>query len=174
MFAPDWDAGCTSCTLGAEYLVALEHFWARDTSVVVVSRAPIAKIEAYKKRMGWTFPWVSSNGSEFNYDFHATQDPAVKSVEYNFRGEKEHVDRGMKFFTRGEQPGLSCFIQGGKGVGEQGKLYHSYSTYSRGMEASDFSGMLDMTFLGRQDEETKQPADKRRDEYSKEELKGSM
>jgi predicted dithiol-disulfide oxidoreductase (DUF899 family) len=138
-----------------------------------VSLATIAKIEAYKARMGWTFPWVSSNGTDFNYDFHVTQDPSVRPVEYNFRSADELEKRGLKYSMKGEQPGISCFIQGGKGVGQEGKVYHSYSAYARGLERIDPIAMLDLTFLGRQ-EKGKQPADKRRDEYTDEELRGSM
>ena len=174
MFDPSWDAACKSCSMGLDYLNSLEHLWSRDTSVVCVSRAPIQKIEACKKRMGWTFPWVSSYGSDFNYDFHVTLDANVSPVQYNFRDEAELVARGLTYSTTGEQPGLSCFIRGGRGVGEEGKVYHTYSTYARGMDRDiETVGMLDLTFLGRQQKDM-QPADKRRDEYTDEELKGSM
>jgi len=173
MFDPSWDAGCQSCSMSADFLVALEHLNSRDTTLVVVSRAPIDKINAYKKRLGWTFPWVSSYGSDFNYDFHVTQDPKVAPVEYNFRSEEELKKRGLSYSTTGEQPGISCFIKGGKGVGDEGKVYHTYSAYARGLENSDVMSMLDLTYLGRQ-EKGMQPASARRDEYTEEELRGSM
>jgi predicted dithiol-disulfide oxidoreductase (DUF899 family) len=136
---------------------------------VVVSRAPIEQITAYKKRMGWTFPWVSSFGSSFNFDFHVTCDPAVSPVNYNFRSEEELQARGLQYSTRGEQPGISCFVRGGNGVGEEGKVYHSYSAYARGLENTDTMSLLDLTFFGRQ-EGGMGPASKRRDEYTEEEV----
>lgn len=173
MFDPSWDAGCTSCSMSADYLVALEHLHSRDTSLVVVSRAPIQKIEAYKQRMGWVFPWVSSFGSDFNYDFHVTLDSGVAPVEYNFRSEAELLSRGLTYSTKGEQPGISCFIRGGKGIGVEAKVYHTYSAYARGLEIDETISMLDLTYLGRQEIDS-QPANKRRDEYIEEELKGTM
>jgi predicted dithiol-disulfide oxidoreductase (DUF899 family) len=172
MFAPSNTSGCVSCSMSADYLVALEHLHSRNTSLVVVSRAPIQAIQAYKTRMGWTFPWVSSFGSDFNYDFHVTQDPAVAPVCYNFRTEDELRARGLEYSTRGEQPGISCFVRGGSGVGEEGRVYHSYSTYARGLENTDTLSLLDLTYFGRQ-EVGMQPASKRRDEYTAEELGGS-
>lgn len=173
MFAPEWDAGCPSCSLGADNIVALEHLHSRDTTFVSISRAPIQKITAYKERMGWTFPWFSSYGSDFNYDFHVTQDPQVSPVQYNYRSEEELKNKGLSYATTGEQPGMSCFFKGdGKGKGEEGKVYHTYSTFARGMENTDIFGLLDMTLLGRQGDGPA-PATKRKDEFTPEELKGS-
>jgi predicted dithiol-disulfide oxidoreductase (DUF899 family) len=84
MFDPSWDKGCPSCSAGADEIAdgLLEHLHVRDTTFVHVSRAPLDKIEAYKASKGWTFPWYSSYGSDFNYDFHVTLDESVAPVEY--------------------------------------------------------------------------------------------
>ena len=175
MFDPSWDAGCSSCTLLGDSFPTLEHLYSRSTSVVAVSRAPIEKIEAYKKRMGWTFPWVSSYGSDFNYDMHVTQDDAVCEIEYNFKSKDEMIERSQDYFTRGEQPGYSVFYRGDGKIGEEGKIYHTYSTYARGGEhlITTF-GWLDLTPLGRQDGETGREGlgFARRDEYTEEDLRG--
>ena len=96
MFDPSWDDGCPSCTAGADEISKglLEHLHARDTTFAYVSRAPLTKIESYKSRKGWTFPWYSSFGSDFNYDFHVTLDEAVMPVEYNYRTKAEHEQAG--------------------------------------------------------------------------------
>ena len=86
MFDPDWEEGCKSCSLLADNIGHLAHLNARDTTLALVSRAPLAKIEPFRQRMGWTVPWYSSCGSDFNYDFHVTLDQAVAPVEYNYRG----------------------------------------------------------------------------------------
>ena len=163
MFDPSWEAGCSHCSLVGDSIPPLEHLNQHATSFVVVSRAPIEKIMAYKKRMGWDFPWVSSAGSDFNYDFCATQDESIRPVEYNFKGKNDLEKTGMPFFTKGEQPGQSCFIRGGNGIGEEGKIYHTYSTYSRGLEMLVNTYVwLDMTLLGRQDDKYQY---RRKDEY---------
>lgn len=170
MFDPTWDGGCTSCSGLGDSIPPLEHLHARSTSLVVVSRAPIEKIAAYKERMGWGFPWVSSSGSDFNYDFHVTLDEDVAPVEYNFKGKEELEERGPEF-AKGEQPGYSCFVRGGDGIGEEGKFYHTYSTYARGGEmAMNTFVWLDMTLLGRQDDKYRF---RRRDEYPPDVLSGS-
>lgn len=152
MFDPSWEAGCPMCSAVGDSIPPLEHLNERSISLVVVSRAPMEKITAYKKRMGWTFPWVSSGGSDFNYDFGVTQDESVRPVEYNFKGKDELGERGMVYFTKGEQPGQSSFIRGGDGIGEEGKIYHTYSAYSRGVEmVLNSYAWMDMTLLGRQD-----------------------
>src|SRR5207245_2750317 len=85
MFDPNWEDGCPSCSAGADEVSdgLLAHLHIRDTTYVFVSRAPLAKIEAYKARQGWTFPWYSSYGSDFNYDFHVTLDESVAPIQYN-------------------------------------------------------------------------------------------
>jgi predicted dithiol-disulfide oxidoreductase (DUF899 family) len=178
MFSPDWDAGCASCSLLGDSVPDLRHLHGHSTTFVAVSRAPIDKINAYKARMGWSFPWVSSSGSSFNYDFGATQDDAVAPVSYNFKTKVELEDRGMAYFARGEQPGHSIFVRGGGvgvGVGDPGKVYHSYSSYARGGEPIiNTLTWLDMTPLGRQDGVSGVGGlgFKRHDEYSADDLKG--
>lgn len=177
MFDPDWDAGCSSCSMVGDSVPDLRHLNGRSTSFVAVSRAPIDKIAAYKKRMGWTFPWVSSHGTDFNYDFGVTQDESVRPVKYNWKTKEEMESKGLAFFAKGEQPGHSVFVAGGPatGIGERGKIYHSYSSYARAGEPiiNTFT-WLDMTLLGRQDGLSGVPGlgFKRHDEYTEEDLKG--
>ena len=101
MFDPSWDDGCPSCSAGCDEVSdgLLAHLHARDTTLAYVARAPLEKIEDYKSRKGWTFPFYSSHGSDFNYDFHVTLDAAVAPVEYNFRSAEEHAANGFEFFT---------------------------------------------------------------------------
>ena len=153
MFDPSWDDGCPSCTAGAEEISSglLAHLHTRDTSFVYVSRAPIAKIEDYKARRGWTFPWYSSHGSDFNYDFNVTLDESVAPVVYNFRTRAEHEQAGTAIYVEGEQPiegpGRSSFLRDGDTV------FHTYSVYARGLETIGGSYyMLDETALGRQED----------------------
>src|SRR5688500_1745331 len=109
MFDPSWDDGCPSCSAGADEISAglLDHLHTRDTTLAVVSRAPLTKIEDYKRRRGWTFPWYSSHGSDFNYDFHVTVDESVAPIEYNFRDKDELIATGAGWMADGssEQPG---------------------------------------------------------------------
>jgi predicted dithiol-disulfide oxidoreductase (DUF899 family) len=154
MFDPDWDDGCPSCTAGADEVAdgLVEHLHTRDTTLAYVSRAPLAKIEDYKARRGWTFPWYSSFGSDFNYDFHVTLDPAVMPVEYNFRTQAELEAAGAPGSgpAEGESmeaPGRSAFLRVGDDV------FHTYSVYARGLETMGGSYyLLDETALGRQEE----------------------
>jgi predicted dithiol-disulfide oxidoreductase (DUF899 family) len=153
MFDPGWEDGCPSCSAGADEMSNghLEHLRARDTTLVYVSRAPLAKLEAYKAKKGWTFPWYSSYGSDFNYDFHVTLDQSVAPVEYNYRNEAEHERAGTSYYLEGEQPieepGLSCFLRDGDSV------FHTYSMYARGAEMIGGSYyLLDLTALGRQED----------------------
>jgi predicted dithiol-disulfide oxidoreductase (DUF899 family) len=103
MFHPDWEDGCPSCSAGADEMSKghLEHVNRRDTTFVYVSRAPIEKIQAYKAKKGWTFPWYSSFGSDFNYDFDVTLDESVKPIVYNYRTKEEYEARA----SRGRRPG---------------------------------------------------------------------
>ena len=165
MFDPSWDDGCPSCTAGADEISKglLEHLHARDTTFAYVSRAPLAKIAAYKARKGWTFPWYSSFGSDFNYDFHVTLDESVVPVEYNFRTKAEHEQAGTSIYVDDgqsvEDPGRSCFLRDGD------RIFHTYSVYARGLETIGGSYyMLDETALGRQEswEEPKGRADTER------------
>ncbi|CAN5462061.1 DUF899 domain-containing protein [soil metagenome] len=153
MFDPSWDDGCPSCTAGADESSPglLEHLHVRDTTLVYVSRAPLAKIEDYKARKGWTFPWYSSFGSDFNYDFHVTLDESVTPLEYNYRTRVEHEEAGTAYYLEGDQPmeepGLSCFLRDGD------RVFHTYSMYARGAESLGGSYyFLDLTALGRQEE----------------------
>ena len=82
----------------------LGHLHARDTSLVYVSRAPLEKLERYKASKGWTFPWCSSYGSDFNYDFHITMDDSVSAAEYNYRTRAEHDQAGTSYYFEGDQP----------------------------------------------------------------------
>jgi len=147
MFDPAWDEGCPSCSLVADNIGHLAHLHARRTSLAVVSRAPLATIEPFKRRMGWSFPWYSSSGSDFNYDFHVTHDEAVAPVEYNYIGKDELIRKGEAWFTQGESHGLSVFLRDGKSV------FHTYSTYARGADllVGTFN-YLDLTPLGRQED----------------------
>jgi predicted dithiol-disulfide oxidoreductase (DUF899 family) len=148
MLGPDQAEACTGCSFLADHIPNLEHLRSRNTSFVAVSRAPLDKIEAFKKRMGWTFPWVSSFGSDFNYDFHVTLDDAVAPVEYNYKDKAILEKEGKTFFTKGEQSGLSIFYR------EDQDIFHSYSAYGRGVEGLlGTYVLLDMTPLGRQEEE---------------------
>jgi predicted dithiol-disulfide oxidoreductase (DUF899 family) len=153
MFDPSWDDGCSSCSAGAEEMSPglLEHLRVRDTRLVLVSRAPIEKLLAYRTRRGWTLPWYSSGGSDFNYDFHVTLDKAVAPVEYNFGPAGDGVgDESV------EMPGTSFFLRDGD------RVFHTNSTYARGAEMTGGSYYwLDLTALGRQEdwEEPKGRAD---------------
>jgi predicted dithiol-disulfide oxidoreductase (DUF899 family) len=153
MFDPSWDDGCPSCSAGADEISdgLLEHLHARDTTFVVVSRAPLAKIEDYKARRGWTFPWYSSYGSDFNYDFDVTLDESVAPPVYNYRTKAEYEEQGTAAFIEGEQPienpGQSCFLR------DRDRVFHTYSNYARGAEMTGGSYYyLDLTALGRQEE----------------------
>jgi predicted dithiol-disulfide oxidoreductase (DUF899 family) len=153
MFDPRWDDGCPSCSAAADEISdgLLAHLYRRDTTFAAVSRAPIGKIEDYKRRKGWTFPWYSSYGSDFNYDFHVTMDESVAPIEYNYRTRAEHERAGTAYYFDGEQPneqpGHSCFLRDGDDV------FHTYSSYGRGAEWLGGSyAFLDLTALGRQEE----------------------
>jgi predicted dithiol-disulfide oxidoreductase (DUF899 family) len=154
MFGPDWDTGCPSCTAGADELSEglLRHLHARETSFAVVARAPYEKLAAYREERGWTFfPFYSSYGSDFNYDYHVTLDETVAPLEYNYRTKAEHEAAGTTGYVAGEQPieqpGESYFLRDGDAV------FHTYSVFARGSEATGGSyAYLDQTALGRQEE----------------------
>lgn len=151
MFDPTWDDGCSSCTAAADELSPglLEHLHVRDTTFAVVSRAPLAKIEAYKAKRAWDFPWYSSFGSDFNYDFHVSIDAAVAPVEFNFRTAPELEANGMGWLLEGptEQPGYSTFLA------VDGQVFHTNSVFARGTEWLGGSyAFLDLTALGRQED----------------------
>jgi len=140
MFDPEWDEGCPSCSFLTDNIGNLAHLHARNTSLVLVSRAPLEKIEAYRKRMGWELPWYSSYGSDFNYDFHVTLDSSVAPVEYNFQ--QLDAPEGSA-----EGHGISVFLRDGD------QVFHTYSTYARGADAVlGTYHYLDLTPLGRQED----------------------
>src|SRR5579859_3073672 len=126
MFGPGWKEGCVGCSFLADHLAgALLHVEQKDIAFVAVSRAPLAEIGAFKKRMGWTFKWVSSHGSDFNYDFHVSFKPeevAGGSVYYNYE------NRGGSFLSE-DMSGTSVFYKD-----DAGKVFHTYSSYARGGE----------------------------------------
>ncbi len=126
MLGPDWAAGCPGCSFLADHLDgALPHLQHHDVSLVAVSRAPLPKIEAYKTRMGWHFPWVSSAGTSFNFDFQVSFSPeqlAQDTVSYNF------TEIAVSH-ANDELPGLSAFFKD-----EDGTVFHTYSSYARGPE----------------------------------------
>ena len=124
MFGPEWEEGCPSCSYMADnYDGAIVHMNQRDVTMVAISRAPLAKLEAYKARMGWDFKWVSSLGSDFNRDYHVsfTADEMAKGeMYYNY-----HMTR----FPSEEAPGVSVFLKAGDGA-----IHHTYSCYGRGLD----------------------------------------
>ncbi len=125
MFGPDWDAGCPHCSRWADnFNGIIVHLNQRDVTMVAVSRAPYAKLAAYRQRMGWSFKWVSSFGSDFNFDFHVSFTPeemAKKKAFYNFKVQNPDAS---------EREGVSVFFEDAKG-----KVYRTYSTFARGIEA---------------------------------------
>jgi predicted dithiol-disulfide oxidoreductase (DUF899 family) len=124
MFGPGWKEGCPSCSyLSDHYDGATIHLANRDVSLVVVSRAPYAEIEAYKKRMGWRFKWVSSFGSDFNPDYQ------VSSAKEELAGGKVYYNYELGEFPSEERPGASVFYKD-----ETGGIFHTYSTYARGLD----------------------------------------
>jgi predicted dithiol-disulfide oxidoreductase (DUF899 family) len=143
MFGPDWQEGCPSCSFMADHIDGtLAHLAARDVTMVAVSRAPLAKIEAFKKRMGWRFNWVSSYGGDFNADFHVSftrEELAQGQVNYNYT---------MQEFPSAEAPGLSFFYKDAAGG-----VFHTYSTYGRGVElVMGTYGILDLAPKGRDED----------------------
>jgi predicted dithiol-disulfide oxidoreductase (DUF899 family) len=144
MFGPDWDAPCPVCQNFIDELSdgLLAHLRDNDTAYVLVSRAPLAKIEEYRNRRGWTVPWYSSHGSDFNYDFQVSLDQSVPQLQYNYRPEP-----GMVGGERSsEMPGTSCFLRDGSDI------FHTYSAYGRGNEYTpSLYTLLDLTALGRQE-----------------------
>jgi predicted dithiol-disulfide oxidoreductase (DUF899 family) len=141
MFDPTWEDGCPSCSAGADEVSRglLDHLHVRDTTLAFISLAPIERIERYKTKKGWTFPWYSSYGTDFNRDFGVTIDPADPGATYNFRSAKD--------LAPGEYPGTSCFLR------VDDRVYHTYSSFARGAEWTGGSyAYLDLTALGRQED----------------------
>ena len=152
MFDPTWEDGCSSCTAGTAEISDgfIEHLHTRDTSYALVSRAPLEKLERWKAKQGWTLPWYSSFGSDFNYDFGVTIDKSVAPEQYNYRTRAEYEAKGDDFFDSPqpfEMPGRSCFLT------VDGRVFHTYSQYARGLESTGGSYyFLDLTALGRQED----------------------
>jgi predicted dithiol-disulfide oxidoreductase (DUF899 family) len=144
MFAPGWEQGCPSCSYMADHADGMTiHLAHRDVTFVAVSRATLAEIKRFRQRMGWKFKWVSSYGSDFNYDFRVSFTPeevASGKIDYNY---------GQWSETGDEWPGISIFYQD-----DDGQVFHTYSTYGRGVEVMMGTyAMLDLTPKGRDEEE---------------------
>lgn len=140
MFGPDWKEGCPSCSFWADNYNGIDmHLAHRDTTLLAISNTSISNIEAYKKRMGWTFNWVSSLGEEFNSDFNVSfSNDEIEKCEmfYNYQ---------QTNFPVSEAPGFSVFYKE-----ENGDVFHTYSTYSRGLDLMNGAyNMLDLTPIGR-------------------------
>jgi predicted dithiol-disulfide oxidoreductase (DUF899 family) len=150
MFDPAWDAACPSCAAFSDELCArvLATLRTRDTAFAAVSLSPLARLEASQEWRRWDFPWYSSFGSDFNYDFHVTLDERVAPVMYNFAPKEEILAAGtpndlVVSETPVEVAGLSCFIQDSESV------FHTYSAYDRGVEeVSPAQSLLELTALG--------------------------
>ncbi len=158
MLGPDWEAGCPGCSFLSDHVDgALPHLNNHDVTWVAVSRAPVAKIEAYKNRMGWKFPWVSSASSDFNFDYHVSFSPddlGKDKVFYNFTSIPPED-------ANDELPGLSAFYRN-----EKGEIFHTYSSYARGPEELIGTLMiLDRAPKGRNEDSTMNFV-KRHDEYA--------
>jgi len=155
MFGPDWDAGCPSCSFTADQFDGgIAHLAQKDVTMVCVSRAPIEKLAAYRRRMGWGFTWASSHGNDFNADFRVSFTPEQQAgdapAEYNFRPIERPPD---------ELPGLTAFAL------RDGVVYRTYSAYARGLDIIDnVSQLLDRVAKGR-DEADGDDWVRRRDEY---------
>ncbi len=148
MFDPEWREGCKSCSFWADNFNGIVvHLGQRDVTLVAVSRAPLAKLEPFKQRMGWSFKWVSSEGSDFNYDYGVSFTPETRAAggaPYNF---------GTQRFNGSEAPGISVFLKEADGA-----IYHTYSTYARGLDMVNGAyHFLDLVPKGRDEEELPYP-----------------
>ncbi len=152
MFHPSWDEGCSSCSAAVDEMSPglIRHLNVRDTSFVVVSRAPLPKLQAWQAKKGWEIDWYSSGGTDFNVDFHVSLDESAAPVVYNYRSADEWAALGRPLYLDekpSEQPGYSMFLRDGD------EIFHTYSLFGRGTE--DLGGsyaFLDQTVLGRQEE----------------------
>lgn len=157
MFAPEWNSPCASCSSAADGIGNIRQLHARNTSLVAISRAPLAKLVEAKARMGWKFPWVSSLGSNFNFAFHATLDDTVEPVLLHFKTKEQLEQTGTPWSKEDpqpwtpdlngtEMPGLSVFLR----VGDE--VFLTYNTFGRGIEKfHNGYPYLDLTPLGRQE-----------------------
>jgi predicted dithiol-disulfide oxidoreductase (DUF899 family) len=144
MLGPDWEEGCKSCSFWADNFNGIDaHLRQRDVSLLAISRAPLARIEGFKKRMGWTFKWVSSFGSDFNYDYQVSvraEQSASGEITYNYAPRKT---------TMAELPGVSVFYRD-----EGGRIFHTYSCYARGLDMLNGAyHWLDLVPKGRDESE---------------------
>jgi predicted dithiol-disulfide oxidoreductase (DUF899 family) len=156
MFSPSWSEGCKSCSFWADNFDGIDiHLAHRDITFLAISRAPLSKLQAYKKRMGWSFKWVSTGESEFNYDFQVSHKPEAArngSAYYNY-------GTGVKVGE--EMPGVSVFYKD-----EHGDVYHTYSTYSRGIDLLNGAyNYIDLTPRGRDEGEQPMSWLRRHDQY---------
>ncbi len=157
MFGPDWDEACKSCTFWVDNFNGIDlHLRHRDTRFLAISRAPLAKLEAYKRRMGWSFPFASSYDTGFNYDYGVSfkAEDVEKGVVYNYVEQRE---------LSTEMPGVSAFIKTG-----DGPIYHTYSTFGRGLDRINGAyQLLDLTPKGRDEDRLPWPMDwlRRHDQY---------
>jgi len=143
MLGPGWEQGCKSCSFMADHLLGAEiHLQHRDVTVLLVSRAPLAEIERFRQRMGWPFRWASSNGTDFNLDFHVSFPPETRvdgEVDYNYH---------RTAFPQEEAPGISFFCKD-----DAGDVFHTYSTFGRGVEVMMGTyHLLDLAPRGRDEE----------------------
>jgi len=154
MFAPEWDAACKSCSFWADNFERSPiHLAHRDVAFAAVSRAPLAKLAAYAKRLGWTFPWVSSGDGDFNFDYHVSFVDGRGGDTYNY---------APKTYGGTDLPGFSVFARAG------GAVYHTYSTFGRGIEAMNATyQLLDLVPKGRDEDGFKFSMEwlRRNDEY---------
>jgi len=158
MFGPDWEKGCKSCSFWADgFNLVPAHLAQRDVSFVAVSRAPLETLQAFARRMGWTFPWVSSGQTDFNFDYGVSfeaREVDEQRPAYNYGTSRPHGT---------EMPGFSCFA-----CDDAGAVHHTYSTYGRGLDPMNPAyQLLDLTPLGRDEESLPFPMSwvRLRDEY---------
>ncbi|WP_439604025.1 DUF899 domain-containing protein [Shinella sp.] len=158
MLGPDWQEGCKSCSFWADNFNGIPvHLAQRDVTFTAISRAPLEKIDAYRRRMGWSFPWVSSGGSDFNFDYQASatpQEQAAGRAYYNFE---------ICSNTMSEMGGVSVFYRSGPG-----EVYHTYSCYARGVEMVNGAyHFLDLVPKGRDEDGLRYPMEwvRRHDQY---------
>ena len=149
MMGPDWDEGCPSCSFWADnYNGAVVHLNHRDVTLVAISRAPLEKLEAYKQRMGWTFKWVSSSDTDFNFDYHVSA--TAEEIE---RGEPVYYNYHMTSFPSPERPGISVFYKD-----DDDSIYHTYSCYARGLDMLNCTyHLLDLLPKGRDEDDLPYP-----------------
>jgi predicted dithiol-disulfide oxidoreductase (DUF899 family) len=166
MFGPEYEAGCPTCSSGADtFDGAVSHLNARDVTFLCSSRAPLERLQGYKQRMGWTFPWVSSEGSDFNFDFEVshTEEQLAPFLEGDLPPVIAQFAAACGTDPAGfmaEGPGLSAFAL------SDGVVYHTYSTYARGLEIMlGFYGLLDRVPRGRDEEKDAEFWIRRHDEY---------